>query len=136
MKKALKVIGITAAGIVTVPVLLVILLIILWISFEIFGMAVNHINTDIQTDGLRSYLTDSISDIDIVSVHSETGNTGNGNHVDSVSDITFTSGLSKDEIYGILENKYKYYRLSENETGEYRVYLCTSSPFSDNIEGH
>ena len=55
-------------------------LVIVWMLYEIFGMCINHITTKEQTNTLRTNLESEISDIEIISIYSETGNTlGTGN---------------------------------------------------------
>ncbi len=66
-----------------VIVLLPITLFTLFIGYEIFGMCINHLATQIQTNTLQQHLESEIPDVEIVSVYSETGNTsGTSNHVD------------------------------------------------------
>ena len=68
-----------------------IILIIIFILYEIFGMCINRIATREQTNTLQMNLENEISDIEIISVYSETGNTsGTGNHVDCLSVIIFS----------------------------------------------
>ena len=134
--KILKVIGIVAGSVITLPFVLAFVLVSLYVGFEFFGMCVNHTYTDMQTNELRSYLSDSVDDIDIVDVYSFTGNTANGNHVDSYTRMTFKAPVSENDISGVMAERYESFRLSQNENGEYSVVLCTSPPFPDNIEGH
>lgn len=132
--KRLKILGIT---ILFLPIALV----VIWMLYEIFGMCVNHITTGEQTDTLRRNLESEIADIEIISVYSETGNTsGTGNHVDCLSRIVFATEMRKAEIEDCLS---KYYAFDEwscyvNQTddGYYTIYINTSAPFADNIEGH
>ena len=71
-------------------------LIAVWVLYEIFGMCINHIATKNQTNTLRTNLESEISDIEIISVYSETGNTsGTGNHVDCMSLIMFSTEMQK-----------------------------------------
>ena len=115
-------------------------LVVAYIAFEIFGMCVNHISTGMQTRKLEQNLTDAISDIKILDSYSETGNTsGTGNHVDSLSVVTFSSGKSLEEIHSSMAEYYEfsdwYCHIRETDAG-FEFYLCTSAPFRDNIEGH
>lgn len=111
------------------------------IVFEIFGMCVNHAATDRQTKELQCDLEDNIPDMKIIDVFSETGNlSGTGNHVECLSVITFSTGLTEDEIVKAMS---EYYDLNQEssfiehkEDGCYTIYLETSAPFPDNIEGH
>ena len=89
--KALKKIGI---GLILLPLILI----VIYILFELVGMCVNHISTDRQTDKLQSTLSAAVSDIDIINAESWTGNTGNGNHVECVSEVTFTSTMGVEDI--------------------------------------
>lgn len=111
-----------------------------YILFEIFGMCVNHISTSRQTRELTRNLTQAISDVEITDVYFETGNTsGTGNHVDSLSLITFSSKQSLDEIQGSMSEYYEWDEWNcfiEERDGEYIFYLNTAAPFPDNIEGH
>ena len=125
-----------AIGIVLLPFILI----GLYIAFELFGMCVNHAHTNMQTRKMEKCLTDAIPDIKILDSYSETGNTsGTGNHVDSLSVVTFSSGKSLDEIHSSMAEYYEfsdwYCHISETDTG-FEFYLCTSAPFRDNIEGH
>ena len=128
-EKILKGAGIVIVGI---PFLLISLIIIL----EIVGYFVNHIATDRQTKELRNVILQEIDDAKIIDEYSETGNTsGTGNHVDCLSRVSFSSGKDLDTISEILDKRYDYWEL-KNENGIYIVTLNTSAPFSDNIEGH
>lgn len=124
-------------AILTLPITLL----VIWGVYEIFGMCINHIATKVQTDTLQMHLEHEISDIEIVNVYSETGNTsGTGNHVDCLSSIIFSTEMQETEI----ENRMsKYYMFDEwccdvNQTddGYYMIYVNTSAPFADNIAGH
>lgn len=116
-------------------------LVIVWVLYEIFGMCINHITTKKQTNTLRTNLESEISDIEIISVYSETGNTsGTGNHVDCFSLITFSTEMEEKEIearmsrYYVFDDRSCY--VSKTEDGHYNIYINTSAPFADNIEGH
>lgn len=122
-------------------VLLPVIFIVIGGVYETFGMCINHLATKEQTTILQNNLQKEISDIEIVTVYSKTGNTsGTGNHVDCLSSITFLTGLQKEEI----ENRMsKYYTLEEwdcyvdkTEEGTYMICISTSAPFVNNIEGH
>ena len=112
------------------------------IMFELFGMAVNHSSTGIQTNRLRRNIVDAIPDTEIISFESRTGNTtGTGNHVDCLSCITFSSDLSLSEVQDKLSGDYDWNDLScyveETDTaGEYLFFLRKRAPFAGNIEGH
>jgi len=118
-----------------------IVLIVLFIAYQIFGMCMNHIATKYQTDKLKTNLENEIPDIKVIKVYSETGNTsGTGNHVDCLSSITFSTEMQDFEIENSMSG---YYRFDESncyviktEDGNYLFYLNTSAPFPDNIEGH
>ena len=118
-----------------------IVLVVVWVLYEIFGMCINHIATKEQTNTLRRNLEREISDIDIISDYSETGNTsGTGNHVDCLSFIIFSTQMQETEIEDCMS---KYYVFDEwscyvNKTndGYYKIYINTSAPFAHNIEGH
>ena len=116
-------------------------LVIVWMLYEIFGMCINHITTKEQTNTLRTNLESEISDIEIISVYSETGNTsGTGNHVECLSSITFSTEMRETEIEECLSEYYVFdgwnYYLNKTDDGYYIIYINTSAPFADNIEGH
>lgn len=111
------------------------------IVFEIVGMSVNHAATDRQTKKLQANLTEGISDLEIINVNSETGNSsGTGNHVECMSTITFSTEMNESEIEGAMAAYYdfdnEYYVLRKEEEGTFSIYLETTAPFRDNIEGH
>lgn len=126
---------------VVVILSLPITLVIVWGMYEIFGMCINHIATKEQTNTLRMNLENEISDIEIISVYSETGNTsGTGNHVDCLSSIMFSTKMQEMEIEDCLSEYYVFDEWScyvnKTEDGYYTIYINTSAPFADNIEGH
>ena len=108
----------------------------LYIIFEIVGACVNHISTDRQTSKLKTTLTTVVTDAEITDEYSWTGNTGNGNHVDCVSEVTFSSGLDENDIEKALQPNYESFQLTAKENGNYTLRVVTSAPFWDNIEGH
>lgn len=118
-----------------------VVLVVICVIYEIFGMCVNHIATHKQTSTLQANLEKEISDIEIISVYSETGNTsGTGNHVDCLSSVIFSTEMPESEIK---ERMSKYYvfdewscYLGKMENGHYTISINTSAPFADNIEGH
>ena len=125
-----------AIGIVCTPLILI----AVWILFEIFGMCVNHIATSRQTSKLQHNLTTAVDDIEITDVYSETGNTGGtGNHVDMLSIVSFTSEKTQEELQNLMCDYYDFdmwcCRIDETENG-YEFYLNQSAPFADNIQGH
>lgn len=117
------------------------LLVGIFVFYELFGMCVNHIATKQQTDKLQADLEHEIPDLKIVQVSSETGNTsGTGNHVDCLSAIVFSTEMQEAEIE---KSMAEHYALNEwdcfvekLDEGYYRFYLNTSAPFYNNIEGH
>ena len=116
-------------------------LIAVWVLYEIFGMCINHIATKNQTNTLRTNLESEISDIEIISVYSETGNTsGTGNHVDCLSSIIFSTEIQETEIKDCMSKYYVFDEWScyvnKTDDGYYKIYINTSAPFADNIEGH
>ncbi len=122
-----------------VILLLPLILIFVYIIFEIFGMCVNHISTANQTNKLQDILENKIGDIKFIDIYSETGNTsGTGNHVDCLSKITFSTEMQIGEINNILSEIYDNddFILNKDDSGNYKLKLCTSAPFGDNIEGH
>ncbi len=73
-----------------VVILLPTMLITIFIIYEYFGMCINHLATQKQTNTLQRNLENEISDLEIISVYSETGNTsGTSNHVDCLSSIAY-----------------------------------------------
>lgn len=130
--KWLKRIG---AAVLVLPVVLP----IIFIMYETFGMCVNHLATKRQTDKLQINLEKEIPDIKIVRVYSETGNTsGTGNHVDCLSSVIFSTGMQKSEIESSMSKYYQFdeWYLDKTKTGQYLFYLNTTAPFEDNLEGH
>lgn len=125
----------------TVILSLPIILITIFILYEIFGMCMNHIAVKRQTDRLQVNLASEIPDIEIVSVYSETGNTsGTGNHVDCLSIITFSTEMKESEIKSNMSVYYEFdgwsCYISKTDEGNYSFYLNTSAQFAGNIEGH
>lgn len=127
---------------VAVVLFLPVALIAIFVIYEIFGMGANHIATKIQTNTLQANLESEISDIEIISVYSETGNTsGTGNHVDCVSYIVFSTNMKEDEIRSCMSKYYggldeRSFFVEKTDSGYYKIYVSTSAPFADNIEGH
>ncbi len=118
-----------------------IVLAIVYVLYEIFGMYINHITTKEQTNTLRTNLESEISDIEIISVYSETGNTsGTGNHVDCLSCIIFSTEMRETEIEECMSKYYVFdgwsCYVNKTDDGYYIIYINTSAPFADNIEGH
>lgn len=118
-----------------------IILIIIVILYEIFGMCVNHIATKRQTDRLKMNLENEIPDIKFVKIYSETGNTsGTGNHVDCLSSIVFSTEMQEFEIENSMSEYYEFNEWScyvdKTDDGNYLFYLNTSAPFKNNIAGH
>ncbi len=124
-------------AILTLPVTLLVILGV----YEILGMCINHAATEKQTHTLQMNLKNEISDIEILSVYSETGNiSGTGNHVDCLSSIKFSTEMQKTEIEDCMSEYYAFDEWScyvnKTEDGCYIIYVSTSAPFTDNIEGH
>ena len=118
-----------------------IILMAIFVLYEILGMCVNHIATQKQTHTLQMNLENEISDIEIISVYSETGNTsGTGNHVDCLSSIIFSTEMQDREIEDSLSKYYVFDEwncyVNKTDDGYYTMYVNTSAPFADNIEGH
>lgn len=112
-----------------------------WGLYEIFGICANHIATQKQSDRLRTNLEREISDIEIVSIESQTGNaSGTGNHVDCVSAVLFSTEMQEAEIEDCMSKYYVFdgwdCYIRETEDGYYMISVSTSAPFADNIEGH
>ena len=116
-------------------------LVVVWVLYEIFGMCINHIATNEQTNTLQTNLESEISDIRIISVYSETGNTsGTGNHVECLSSIIFSTEMQETEIEDCMSKYYVFDEWScyvnKTDDGYYKIYINTSAPFANNIEGH
>lgn len=116
-------------------------LLVIFLAYEIFGMCVNHMAAKEQTNTLLANLEKEISDIEILEIYSETGNTtGTGNHVDCLSVVTFSTKMQEAEIEDCMSKYYVFEEgacyVSKKEEGHYFMYLNTSAPFADNIEGH
>ncbi|MBD5135406.1 MAG: hypothetical protein HDT39_05510 [Lachnospiraceae bacterium] len=127
----------TGLVLLSLPIILIIIIIL----YEIFGMCVNHIATKRQTDRLKMNLENEISDIKIVKIYSETGNTsGTGNHVDCLTSIIFSTEMQEFEIENSMSEYYEFNEWScyveKTDDGNYLFYLNTSAPFKNNIAGH
>lgn len=114
---------------------------VIFVLYEIFGMCINHIATKEQTNTLQVHLESEITDIEIISVYSETGNTsGIGNHVDCLSSIIFSTEMQETEIKDCLSEYYAFDEgscyVNKTNEGYYKIYINTSAPFADNMEGH
>ena len=148
-------------GILWFPVVLLVLVIL----FEVAGMAVNHVASSQQTKQAIERLKTELS-AEIVDRYTETGNTsGTGNHVDMLSVVVFRTGSSAEEIRQALRayeslDEWSFWVKSLEEVETLRskfpavypfleemdipedlehswlLYLNTSAPFPDNIEGH
>lgn len=129
-----------------------ILIIVLFIGYEVLGAAVNHISTGQQTKKIVQSLEKA--DAEILDTYSFTGNTsGTGNRVEMLSVVAVktteiekaTPELEKYEC-GVIPYEqvsgweYEYYLeqldLPENIEDCYLIVKCESAPFVDNIEGH
>ena len=126
-----------ALAFVLVPLILIGII----IGYEVVGMCVNHLATARQTKQLVADLKTEVPDIEVIDVHSETGNTsGTGNHVDCLSAVIFSTEMQQSDLESRLFQHYDQEAgncsLLQTEDGYYRVSLNTSAPFADNIEGH
>lgn len=113
----------------------------IWGLYEIFGMCVNHLATREQTLTLQRNLETEISDLEIINVYSETGNTsGTGNHVDCLSSVRFSTEMEVTEIEDCLSDYYEFSLggcyVGQTEDGNYIISVNMPAPFRDNIEGH
>ena len=132
--KQLKKLGIV---ILSLPIILVVILVL----YEIFGICINQITTKKQTNTLKINLENEISDIEIINIYSETGNTsGTGNHVDCLSSITFSTKMQETEIKNCMSEYYVFDEwscyINKTDDGYYIICINTPAPFADNIEGH
>lgn len=146
MKKALK-------RIFTVIICMPIVLIVLFIGYEIIGIAVNDYSANKQTKNLLDDIS-NVSDIEILDSYTYCGNTGNGNHVDMLSLVLIRTENDTDEIdyniygdYKIISCDYlkehdfdnRFYNeldFPQNTENCYIIRLFNSAPFVDNIVGH
>ena len=118
-----------------------IILIGFFLIYEFLGLCANQLAARWQTERLQANLKREIPDIQILDVYTESGNTsGTGNHVDSLSSVTFATELEESEILDCLS---AYYIGDEwscfiEKAGEshYILYLNTAAPFPDNLAGH
>ena len=95
-------------GILCIPVILI----LLFIAYEIMGMIVNHVATGRQTDKLEKVISEQIPDAEIIDTYSETGNTsGTGNHVDMLSVIVVRTS----EDLNTIKDKLKEFDIEEDE---------------------
>lgn len=118
-----------------------VLLAVIWVLYQIFGMGVNYMATREQTNTLRTNLESEISDIELIDVYSETGNTsGTGNHVDCLSSVIFSTEMEEAEIEDCMSKYYDFDDWScyvdKTDDGYYKIYINTTAPFADNIAGH
>jgi hypothetical protein len=143
MKKTRKIALSIFAGIAALPVVLI----VLFILFEMIGAAVNHAAGDIQTKKFVSAVRGE--GFEIVGTDTFVGNSGNGNHVDLISSVYVRSDRSPDEAKARLngckgqvsagfpdEDDLETAGLSDDSGTLLRIRLFNSAPFSDNIEGH
>ena len=143
MKKTKKIALGIFAGILALPVVLI----VLFILFEVIGAAVNHAAGDIQTKKFAGAVRDE--GFEIVSTDTFVGNSGNGNHVDLISCVYVRSDCSPEEAAARLseckgdvsagipdEDDLTDAGLSDGGENLLRLRLFNSAPFSDNIEGH
>lgn len=90
---------------------------------------------------MKINLENEISDIEIINIYSETGNTsGTGNHVDCLSSITFSTKMQETEIKNCMSEYYVFDEwscyINKTDDGYYIICINTPAPFADNIEGH
>ncbi len=150
MKAALKFLKGLGIFILILPFLLI----VLFVLYELVGIVVNSIATDIQTNDVIGIVEEA--DCEIIDSYSFTGNTGNGNHVDmltlvivrteNVSDLE--KAISDDEsirfvILSDLDDKnstfsdeLKEMDYPDNTDNCFLVWKCKYAPFVDNIMGH
>lgn len=152
MRKALKILGISAAVILCLPIALF----ILWIIWELFCAAANGISGQLHTDSvLNAYSNDS--DIEVLDSATFVGNTsGTGNHTEvrttvlvrANSRITVEYWTQGDEyriipLFDTPETRQDRLRDWEREldiptdvTDCYVVEVYGEVPFRDSIMGH
>ena len=143
MEKKKKIAVSIAAGIISLPFILI----TLYIAFQIIGAIVNHAAGGIQTNKLTDYAADHGFEV----LHSETfvGNSGNGNHVDLISSVYVRADRSVDDareavkpfdertvVWEPKEESLKEIGITPPEEGVLLLRLFREAPFADNIEGH
>lgn len=111
------------------------------VAWEVYGMCANHAATARQTQQLQAELARCIDDFGLIGADSETGNlSGTGNHVECASRVTFSTGLTRDEIADAMAEycaaRHADWDIGQTEDGAYWFYMSASAPFPDNIEGH
>ena len=125
-----------------------VLLIMLYIGFEIVGMAVNHAAGSSQTKKFTSYAEEH--GYDIICSDTFVGNSGNGNHVDLISKVFIRSDKTREELLTALagygegdisvnlpdEDELTKVGISGPADGILMLRLFNPAPFVDNIEGH
>lgn len=149
MNKGFKIIKRIFIGIICMPIIII----LLYIGYEIVGIAVNDYSADRQTKNLIDEI-ENTEDFEILDSYTFCGNTGNGNHVDMLSLVLVRAENSIDEVNiqsdGACEiisyecfQKYNYdsrfydnLKFPENKENCYIIKLFNSAPFSDNILGH
>ena len=138
----------------------------LFVLYEVVGMAVNHAAGARQTAELVRLLERELPQTEILDRLTETGNTsGTGNHVDMLSAVLFRAEAEREDIELVLqtydsldewsfwaEPMTKVQTNRENHPGVYPflekmalpenlehcwlLYRNVSAPFVNNIEGH
>ena len=130
--KDLKVIFYIVAGVLSLAALMMIII----IAVEFCQGQANQAATRKQTYNLKTYIENSIDDVRIIDVYSETGNTsGTGNHVDCLSMITFVSEKSENDLRQLFEKQYPD-SLLKGKNDCYEITVVTEAPFPDQFDGH
>lgn len=124
--------------ILLVVILLPIIMIALYIMYEILGMVVNEAATSNQTRRMEKHIESLLQNAVILDSYSETGNTsGTGNHVDMFSAVAFQTDDDLEQILNKMSAEYEFnatgcwiqsvdvmlsYKLSFKEQGD-EIYL-------------
>lgn len=127
-------------------------LLFLFISYEIFGMAVNNVEGSFKTDSLVNAISNMGDDAEILDTYTFVGNSsGTGNHCDLVSAVLVRTEQYADlnyyvkfgRIYPLSEMSEHFYvgwskklDFPEENANCYLVLEINSAPFADNIMGH
>lgn len=90
-------------------ILLPIIVIALYIMYEILGMVVNEAATSNQTKRMEKHIESLLQNTVILDSCSETGNTsGTGNHVDMFSAVAFQTDDGLEQILNKMSAEYEF----------------------------
>lgn len=143
MAKAKKIALRVLLGVLALPLVLI----ILFIVFEVFGAIVNHAAGNLQTKRFTGYAAEQ--GFEVLASDTFVGNSGNGNHVDLISSVYVTADRTTEEALALIsscdgspavwtpdEEDLSKAGVTPPEEGVLMLRLFNSAPFADNIEGH